>query len=330
MATLKDIAKACDISVSTVSRVLNNDNTLSVSEAKKSEIIKMARELNYRTKTSNSKGYRIAIVNWYSHDQEVIDPYYYYIRKGVEQELSSSSIEYHLFFKEDNVKNLNNYDGVIAIGKFSDNEVINLENISPNLIFIDSNPNRNKYSSIEVDFESVMEKIFKSQRINEDTKVFLLIGQEKVGEEYYNDPRVIAFNKLVKLEQGTKDGNIVYGDFTLESGYDMFNELIEANPDTDVIICGNDLIAMGANKAAYKKHITVGKDLSIIGINNIPIAKYMVPSLTTVAIPQIEMGCEAVKSLISIIKGERMAKTILLPTTLKIRKSTKVNSEEVK
>lgn len=65
-------------------------------------------------------------------------------------------------------------------------------------------------------------------------------------------------------------------------------KLDEINRLPKVLICRNDLIAMGANKAAYKLLLNVGSDLHIVGINNIPVAKCMVPSFTTVEIPKLK------------------------------------------
>lgn len=321
MATLKDIAKSCEVSIATVSRVLKNDKTLSVTDETKNKIIETAKALNYQTKTTKL-GYKIAIVNWYSHDQEVIDPYYYYIRKGVEKGCIKAEIDFDIYFQENELNGFKNYDGIIAIGKFCKTDVEKLKNNSNNIVFIDSNPDRNQYTSVEVDFELMMNNIFEFIKV-ENKKITLLMGKEKVGKSYYQDPRLISFQKLVKLNKIEMNSEILIGDFSVESGFEMMEELIIANQVPDVLICGNDLIALGANKAAYNAQLKVGVDLAIIGINNIPISKYIVPSLTTIEIPQLEMGQEAVKLIINQIKGEKIRKVSILPTKIHIRKSTK-------
>ena len=88
MATLKDIAKLAKVSQATVSRVLNKDETLSVSQKTKHRILTVADELGYQKhlKTTNSPQVRqkIAIVQWYSQQEELNDLYYYSIRIGIE------------------------------------------------------------------------------------------------------------------------------------------------------------------------------------------------------------------------------------------------------
>ena len=89
MATLKDIAKLANVSSATVSRVLNKDKTLSVGEETRHRILTIAEELGYekhkRSTNSNQERQKIAIVQWYSEQEELNDLYYYSIRIGLEK-----------------------------------------------------------------------------------------------------------------------------------------------------------------------------------------------------------------------------------------------------
>ncbi len=322
MATLKDIAKDCGVSVSTVSRVLKGDKTLSVNASTKDLIWTSAKKLDYKVKNQTTNGTKIAVINWYSHDQEVIDPYYYYIRKGVESKCVEEKLSYDLFFKENNLENLHNYDAMIAIGKFAPQTIKELEKFNKTIIFVDSNPDKMKFDSIQVDFETLLEEIFDyTKKIGYQT-IGLMNGCEYLDGKKYPDPRLVAYRRQCKLNDIDSEEHLIEGDFTTESGYDMFMTLFNENRVPNVIICGNDLIAMGANKAAYKNGYTVGEDVRIVGINNIPIAKYMVPSLTTVEIPQVQMGMEAVNLLMRRqVSGIENPITILVSTSLIKRKS---------
>lgn len=321
MATLKDIANDCNVSVSTVSRVLKGDKTLSVNSATKDLIWESANKLNYKVKAKSTSGMKVAVVNWYSHDQEVIDPYYYYIRKGVESSCQDERFDYDVFFKEDGFDNLQSYDAIIAIGKFGQDAIESFEKLQKNIVFVDSNPDKLKFDSIQVDFETMLADVFEYATSKHGNDIGLMNGCEYIDKEKYQDPRLLAFKKQCKLND-IDDTNIIEGDFTIESGYEMFFKLDETNRVPKVLICGNDLIAMGANKAAYKLDLNVGSDLFIVGINNIPVAKYMVPSLTTVEIPQTQMGVEAVTLLKRRqASGSDSPITILVPTRIVKRKS---------
>ncbi len=323
MATLKDIANVCGVSVSTVSRVLKEDKTLNVNAKTKAEIWEVAREMNYKFKGKSVHGFRVAIVNWYSHDQEVIDPYYYYIRKGIEQQCKTEKFAYNVYFKEDKIDELFNYDAIIAIGKFSDEDVLILQkNVSP-IIFVDSNPDPTKFSSVQVDFDKMLEEQFNYILKNDKGPIGMLIGVEYVGDIRYEDPRITAFKKQYKLNDfAHPEQYLIEGEFTVESGFSMFEQMYQENNLPKTLICGNDLIAIGANKAAYNNGLKVGEDIMIIGINNIPVAKYMVPSLTTVDIPQLQMGIEAVLLVKKVAEqAEKSPITILVPTRIVKRKS---------
>ncbi len=321
MPTLKDIANLSGVSVSTVSRVLNGDQTLNVNEVTKELILNNAKELNYKFKSHSTQGTKIAIINWYSHDQEIIDPYYYYIRKGAEATCSKEKFDFDVFFKEDGFQALHNYNAIIAIGKFSKTEVEKLEKYGQHIVFIDSNPDKQKFDSVEVDFDNLMENVFEYVKKYDTDSICLLNGCEYVGKQKYDDPRSNSFKKMCKLND-IENIDIVEGEFTTESGYEMFSTLHKMDKMKKIIICGNDLIAMGANKAAYKFNYKVGEDVFIVGVNNIPIAKYLVPSLTTIDIPQTQMGYEAV----NLVKRRKTTKrssaiTILVPTKIVKRKS---------
>lgn len=99
MATIKDIATKAGVSAATVSRVLNYDETMSVSPDTRNRIFKIAEELNYVKHTQNKKQIkdrplekRLAIIQWYTEQEEVHDLYYYAIRLGSKNKRISSAM----------------------------------------------------------------------------------------------------------------------------------------------------------------------------------------------------------------------------------------------
>ena len=95
MATLKDIASLAEVSIATVSRVLNQDESLSVTEETRHRILTAADELGYtrHQKSGNFKKekHQIAIIQWVSEEDELDDIYYYNIRLGIEKGLRTST-----------------------------------------------------------------------------------------------------------------------------------------------------------------------------------------------------------------------------------------------
>ncbi len=323
MVTLKDISKITGVSPSTISRILKNDSTLNVNAKTREKVLNACKELDYKVKNPKSNKLNILIFNWYIHDQEVIDPYYYYIRKGVESECTKLGYSYEVKFKDENLSGVNNFDGIIAIGKFSTRQVKELELISSNIVFIDSNPDYLNYDSVQVDFNDIIKKIFIKFVQDKASNVGLLIGEEEVDGQKISDKRLDAFEKYANKFDVSYKEYIKKGEFTLKSGYEMFQSLYSDQKIPEILICGNDLIAIGANKAAIELGLIPGKDFKLIGINDIPISKYMVPALSTVKIYQEEMGKEAVLLLKKRIENIGSIKVnVTVPSKLIKREST--------
>lgn len=84
MATIKDIASIVGVSISTVSRVLNFDDTLNVSNTTREKILKVADELDYIStkskKNKEKKTKNVGIIYWYDYEEELGDPYYLTLR----------------------------------------------------------------------------------------------------------------------------------------------------------------------------------------------------------------------------------------------------------
>lgn len=100
MATLKDIASLAEVSIATVSRVLNQDESLSVTEETRHRILTAADELGYtrHQKSGNFKKekHQIAIIQWVSEEDELDDIYYYNIRLGIEKGLRNSTTRFYV------------------------------------------------------------------------------------------------------------------------------------------------------------------------------------------------------------------------------------------
>ncbi len=104
MATLTDIANLAGVSISTVSRVLNKDETLSVTEDTRHRILTIADEIGYtKHKTINNskkEKYQVAIIQWVSEEHELDDIYYYNIRLGIEKRAYELDYEMLRFFND--------------------------------------------------------------------------------------------------------------------------------------------------------------------------------------------------------------------------------------
>jgi len=115
---------------------------------------------------------------------------------------------------------------------------------------------------------------------------------------------------------------IAHGDLTIESGERLTVELLARHPSLSAIVASNDLMALGALRAAHAAGRHVGVDLAVTGYDNIAAAAYAHPTLTTVAPPLQEIGQRLVALLMSILHHEAPEeRQVLLPPTLIIRES---------
>ncbi|MFQ3568412.1 MAG: LacI family DNA-binding transcriptional regulator [Aggregatilineales bacterium] len=120
---------------------------------------------------------------------------------------------------------------------------------------------------------------------------------------------------------------IVHGDLTIESGERLTTALLAQHPSISAIVASNDLMALGAMRAAQAAGRQVGVDLAVTGYDNIAAAAYAHPMLTTVAPPLQEIGQRLVALLMSILHRETPAeRQVLLPPTLIVRESCGANA----
>jgi LacI family transcriptional regulator len=109
--------------------------------------------------------------------------------------------------------------------------------------------------------------------------------------------------------------------YSEDAGYAAARLLFEVAPTA--IFAANDLLALGALRAARERGVRVPADLSLVGINDIPMVGLLDPPLTTARVPQREMGAIAARMLIALLEHEPVARRhVLLDTELVVRGST--------
>lgn len=119
----------------------------------------------------------------------------------------------------------------------------------------------------------------------------------------------------------TKDQWIVEGKYSIEGGIQSMNQLLQNTELPSAIIAINDLVAIGAVKVCDQHGIKIPKDLSIIGFDNIDLAKDITPALTTINHQYEEIGRRAVQTIHELVNGVVPEGDIVLDTELIIRDS---------
>ena len=294
MATIKDIAEKAGVSSATVSRILNQDDTLSVTDETRARVLKIADGLNYRKKVKGTtKRTTIGVFQWYSLFQELEDPYYQNIRVGIEKYCADQNIEVIRAFQSDPdyLKTLSGVDGLICIGKFAQKDIKAFEQLTDNIIFIDMRTSRISFNNIVLDLhQSVIDVIDYFVELGH-TRIGYLGGKEYIDEDtvYFEQRKETFINYCRKLEL-CYEPYVIEEEFSAESGYQMMNRLIESGNLPTAVFAASDPIAIGAMRSLYEHGYKIPDDISIIGFDDISVAEFSNPPLTTVHAPSEYMG----------------------------------------
>lgn len=334
MATIRDIAKAAGVSAGAVSRILNNDPTLSVTEETRSNVISIAGEMNY-TKVSHAKsffasGFTMGLVQWFSAEDARKDYYYLRARQGIEDFCVRNMINMVTVFHGDTdiASKLSGIGGLICLGKFSESEVATFIGICPNTVFLDMPVENYNITSLSMDFKGAVNKALDYLVSLGHTNIALLGGQEYVEDQPIADPRTAYFKSYMEKHPELHP-SIFEGSFNSESGYEMMKELLGKKYSSKgsrptAVFAASDAIALGAMRAAIDEGVSIPDEISIIGFNNEDSGAYFNPALTTINAPAYDMGQHGanlvfVASNLSI----RTPLKALIPCNLIVRESCK-------
>ncbi len=326
MATIKDIAEKAGVSIATVSRVLNYDASLSVSDDTKKKIFEIAEALSYKKRPSKkSPSARLGTLLWYTEKEELNDLYYMSIRLGIEQRCEQLGIKTANFYSSIESMKQEEFQGIIAVGKFSTTQVNELSKMAEHLVFVDSNPDEDVYDAVMIDFEKATRTVMKHFTQNGHTNIGYVGGREEYKDHSaeIEEIREKTFKNYLSEANLLDKSNLYIGSFTVEDGYKLMKRAIEEKGDAlpTAFFAANDLIAIGALRALNEAKIEVPDRVSLIGVNDISVSKYVFPPLSTVKVHTEVMGETAVDTILERIEGRQIAKKIFITTKLIIRKT---------
>ncbi|WP_339060983.1 LacI family DNA-binding transcriptional regulator [Tepidibacillus marianensis] len=327
MATIKDIAEKAGVSIATVSRVLNYDSSLSVTDETRKKIFEVAEELSYKKRIVRTSTSKIAIIHWYTEKEELEDLYYMSIRFGIEQRCQQLDVQVVNYFYDnlDEVKQ-EYIQGIIAIGKFSENQVVTLSEVTDFITFVDYSLDDNRYDSVVIDFEEATKKIINYLLEKGHQSIGYIGGRERFKDDSseIEDFRDKTFQSYLQERNLFNESFMYLGKFTVNDGYRLMKQAIADHGKNlpTALFAGNDLIAIGCLRALHEENISVPDRVNIIGINDISVSKYIYPSLTTLKVYTELMGETAVDTLMERIAGRKIAKKIFIATELIKRNSS--------
>ncbi len=332
--TIRDIAEGCNVSVQTVSRVINNRPD--VSPATRQKIEDFIAKSGYRpnavarslvSRRSKMLGVIIGGLRYISVG---------YTLNGINEACEKAG--YSLIIKEfldigsSDISPLiltmveNQVEGIIyAAPDLNDNVAhfqANLPAACPPIIFIKSQPNE-KFTTINIDNYSSASKAVEH---------LIEIGCRHIG--HISGP--LSWLEARERKQGWKDtlrrhglklhdASCLEGDWTGESGIELFPRLLQRYPDLDGLFVSNDEMAMGVIRYANANGVRIPEDVAIVGFDNQKESAFLTPSISTVTHPLREMGELAANTMISMIENKDefyQPIQITLETNLIVRESS--------
>jgi len=330
MITIKDVAKAAGVSISTTSYALNGKGN--VSKEKKDNILRIAKELNYSPNgaAKNLKKQKTELVGLFVHD--INGPFYNELIRGIQQVTILNGYELIVFCDSGTKKNssynfLNErrVDGAIIISPtIKDNEIITLAKTGLPIVVLDREITGDKLCNVLIDNENGASNAVNHLIAQGYRDIAFLSGPE---EAYDNKKRFEGYLRTLKFNGiEFNEKMVLKGRFTENSGYDAVTTYLETNKKPpSAIFSANDEMAIGAIFALRDKGFKVPEDVAVVGFDNLVVSSYITPALTTVKRPMYEMGLLSTHTLFNMLNGGEGNKSVKLSTEIVIRDSCGMN-----
>ena len=328
MATIKDIAQKVGVSSSTVSRVLNYDNDISVNEATKAAIFSTAEELHYKKKQFFPKIDHVALLYWPKTQEELEDVYYQALLQEIEKQAPKYNIQLTKYTRSDGIQNVSkDMQAFIVIGWMNHKEIEALKKITENGIFIGTSPDESAFDAVRPNLDSI---------ITQMVDYFISKGHQSIGfigatdfnidtEQPAMDVREWSFRESAKYYHLLNEEMIFIGStFSVKEGYRLAVKAIEGlGEKMPTAFCvASDAMAVGALQAFNEKGWKIPERVAFFSIDNVNIAQYVSPPLTTFHI-DIPLMCETALQFLQerVLKGRTITKTTYINGKPVFRKS---------
>lgn len=332
--TSHDVARLAGVSRTTVSFVLNDVPHVQISEETRQRVLEAAEHLGYRPDAAarslaTRQTHTLALVLYQSADRIVGDAFLADVVRGLSEIAQQRGFRLLLHPFEEigkseayvSLVSENRIDGLIVSGPRSDDGQL------PEL-YADGFPLvlLGQLNGADIDCVDVDNTAAAHRAVTHLIK----LGHTRIGlitnaplEYTASADRWRGYRQALTEAGLSYDESVVlYGSFVARSGYQAMGELLALAEPPSATFIASDEVAVGALAALHEQSLAVPEQMAIVGFDDIPLARYLVPSLTTVRLPAYELGVRAADMLIKTIEGEEIAeRKVLLNTQLIIRES---------
>lgn len=332
--TLKHVAKAVGVNVSTVSRALDPAATHNVSPQLAEQIREMSRKLGYKPnaaaytlKTNRTRTIGVVV-------PDLSDPVFPPIIRGIEDGLALH--DYVSIVgntdndarREERVLETLNSRGVdafiLATTKRRDDLAARLTEGKP-VVTIIRQVDDARFSSVVHDEDEGIRRLLTHLASLGHREIAHIAGPQDVSTGFMRFGAFERYRKLLDISQA--DGLVVFArTFSGEEGERCAEELLAAGRRFTAVVCANDQLAIGAIAAFQRRGLSCPGDISVTGFNDIPLVDRLQPPLTTVRVQHHKLGFESALLAVAALKlpaKSRKAEHLVLPIELVVRASTK-------
>ena len=321
--TSTDVAKLAHVSRTTVSFILNNVPGVSFPDDTRKRVFDAARKLNYSPnvagkKLSSGKSYTIGLVLCQSSEQIFTDAFLPQVILGVEQAAMQQG--FHVLLKPVDPNDSGGYarlitenhvDGIFLSGPRQDDQsLMDLHRQQVPIMLMGQLPGTdipfvdvNATAGAELAVSHLVER--GHQRIG-------MITNAPLDYTSAQQRRAGYVNALKKAKLPVNKALIQAGNYTPASGFEAMKKLLQIAPRLTAVFVASDVVAMGAILAIKKAGLRIPKDIAVVGFDDIPLAEFYDPPLTTIRLPAFGLGWAGGERLIRLIQGEGLNEAVLL------------------
>ncbi len=336
---IREIAKRARVSTATVSRVVNRVPTVNPQMAKR--VWNVIEELGYYPNTQAR-----ALVSGRSRIfgliiSDITNPFFPEIVQVFEAiavqhryEILLSSTSHDPKRMESSVRRMieRRVEGV-AVLTFGMEEPL-LEHLQVRevpLVFVDVGPQRPWVSNIRIDYLHGIRQAVQHLAALRHERIAFISGPLELKSSLARQQAFLRSMREIGLE--ADPALLIEGDHTMEGGMGAFAKLLDGSAHPTAVMCSNDMTAIGVMRQSHEAQISIPRDLSVIGFDDIRLAQFMIPPLTTIQMSQAELARLAFDALMADVEREAPAPNgteYVLKTNLVLRQSTRLNSPESK
>ncbi|HEX4737080.1 MAG TPA: LacI family DNA-binding transcriptional regulator [Allosphingosinicella sp.] len=304
--TIRDVARAANVSVATVSRALSGSET--VTPRTRSHVLQIAEKLDFvphagAQSLSLQRTDTIGVVLPDLHGE-----YFSELIRGLD--LGARSMRQNLLLSASHgdiseaiaaLRSMRSrVDGLVVMAPFADGELVGdaLKGAVP-LVLLNS-ARSGSHAAFAVDNHAGALAVARHLLAAGHKKIAFIGGPP---DNLESQERLRGFRDAHR-EAGVKAGPILRGNFREESGFAAATLLLLRGERPDAIFAANDAMALGCLHALKNAGIAVPGDVALAGFDDIPVARFLDPPLTTAGVPIAEMGREAVEYCVKLVRGE--------------------------